>query len=168
MTKLGEIKKPWEKWPEETDLSYSYFISYLQLGSVRSLSKVVQKHNKKDHYKTQLGKWSSKYDWVERAKAYDEKQLLKILQDHEKVVDRTRARLLQAAEQASEKLIGISQDDSQAINSANNAQLKAIEMILYRAGIVPPAPEQLPKPKGESTYQQINKYFYDKMVDDKV
>jgi len=163
MTKLGEIKKPWEQWPDETDLSYSYFISYLEIGPGRSLPKVCQKYTKKDSYISQLKKWSSKYDWVERASAYDEKQLLKTLKDKEKEVDKVRAKLLQAAEQAADRLIRISQDDTQVNNSANNAQLKAIEMILDRAGIVPPAPEQLPQPEGESTYQQINNYFYKKM-----
>ena len=61
----------WDKIESETELSYEWFCRYRDEGPERSLSKVVQKHNKKEHYKSQLAKWSAKYDWVERVKEYD-------------------------------------------------------------------------------------------------
>lgn len=63
--------KKWEKLPEETELAYYWFCQYRDMGVDRSLSAVVLKYNRKESYKTQLAKWSGKFEWVERVVAYD-------------------------------------------------------------------------------------------------
>lgn len=62
----------WDKRDDETDKSYEWFCRYLDMGPERSLVKVGQKYGKNKSYVNQLWKWSSKYEWVDRAMAYDE------------------------------------------------------------------------------------------------
>jgi len=59
--------KSWNRLPSESAAAYAAFKEYLELPD-RSLTKLEQKLNKK---RGQLGNWSSKYSWVDRAAAYD-------------------------------------------------------------------------------------------------
>ena len=61
----------WDKQEGETTLSYDWFCKYRDYGTERSQAIIVQKYGRKDSYTTQLGKWSKKYNWVERVNAYD-------------------------------------------------------------------------------------------------
>ena len=61
----------WEKLTGETDLSYLWFSRYRDMGAERSLTNVLQKYHKGAQYKSQLGKWSGKFNWAERCSAYD-------------------------------------------------------------------------------------------------
>lgn len=62
----------WEKRPGETEIAYHWFCKYRDMGVERSHAEVVQKYSKKPTYKSQLAKWSVKYDWVDRVVAYDQ------------------------------------------------------------------------------------------------
>lgn len=65
----------WERIPGETDKSWYAFQIYRDLpvnapeGDTRSLAAVARKLNYKDEQ--MCGRWSAKYRWVERARAYD-------------------------------------------------------------------------------------------------
>ncbi len=63
--------KEWEQLEPETELAYEWFCRYRDMGAERSLTKVIQKYNKKNTYKSQLAKWSTKYNWTTRVSAYD-------------------------------------------------------------------------------------------------
>ena len=63
--------KIWSKQEWETKTSYIWFRHYLEYGKGRSLEKLCQEYNKNISYKTQLAKWSSKNNWVDRVNAYD-------------------------------------------------------------------------------------------------
>jgi hypothetical protein len=63
--------KEWEQLESETELAYEWFCRYRDMGAERSHAKVVQKYSKKNTYKTQLQKWSTKYNWIARVSAYD-------------------------------------------------------------------------------------------------
>ena len=63
----SEKIKAWYRLPGESSAAYEAFKMYLETPE-RSLTKVEQKLNKK---RGQLGNWSSKYNWVDRAAAYD-------------------------------------------------------------------------------------------------
>ena len=63
--------KEWEQLESETELAYEWFCRYRDMGAERSLTKVIQKYNKKNTYKSQLAKWSTKYNWTTRVSAYD-------------------------------------------------------------------------------------------------
>ena len=59
----------WEKKTNETGKAYMWFCRYRDMGWERSIAKVVQKHGGNS---ATLFRWSSKYDWVRRAEAYDD------------------------------------------------------------------------------------------------
>lgn len=63
--------KPWERQPDETPKPFEAFCVYRDMGTERSLSRVAEKLQKSD---TLMGRWSSKYRWVERATAWDDER----------------------------------------------------------------------------------------------
>lgn len=59
---------PWEQQPGESAKAFEAFAIYRDMGVERSVRKVTQRLNKS---LTLIGKWSSAYNWPERARAYD-------------------------------------------------------------------------------------------------
>ena len=59
---------PWEQQPGESAKAFEAFAIYRDMGVERSVRKVTQRLNKS---LTLIGKWSSRYNWPERARAYD-------------------------------------------------------------------------------------------------
>lgn len=55
----------------ESIKAYESRVAYITMGHNRSLERVQQKYNR-SNTKSRIGQWSSKYDWVEHAKRYDE------------------------------------------------------------------------------------------------
>ena len=60
-------EKAWDRLENESSVAYEAFKIYLEMPD-RSLPKVSQKLSKS---LTQIKKWSSKFNWVERTAAYD-------------------------------------------------------------------------------------------------
>ena len=58
----------WLRQPGETDKAFAAFQVYLDMGSERNISKVGQKLDKS---RSQIDAWRVKYDWKNRAVAYD-------------------------------------------------------------------------------------------------
>lgn len=67
----GELLHPWHRWSGESTRAYEALETYLYLGSGRSIEKVGQKCAKSP---TLLKRWSARWNWVERARAYDQHQ----------------------------------------------------------------------------------------------
>lgn len=63
--------KPWERQPKETPKPFEAFCIYRDMGTGRSLSKVAEKCKKSGSL---IGRWSTTYNWVERAAAWDDEQ----------------------------------------------------------------------------------------------
>lgn len=60
---------PWDRHPGESAKAYAAFIAYRDMGPTRSLRKLAARE---DMTKVgQLGKWSSEWNWPERAVAFD-------------------------------------------------------------------------------------------------
>ena len=59
---------PWEQQPGESAKAFEAFAIYRDMGVERSVRKVTQRLNKS---LTLIGKWSSRYNWPKRARAYD-------------------------------------------------------------------------------------------------
>lgn len=55
----------------ESSKAYDMFCAYRDMGAGRSIDAVVEKSGKRQGYARHLSRWSSKYQWVERAKLYD-------------------------------------------------------------------------------------------------
>lgn len=76
-------EKIWKyRYPRESTKSFTYFMTYLNMGESRSLKKVKEKH--KNISLRQLKEYSRKYDWVKRVEAKDEYDLQKKLNAFEK------------------------------------------------------------------------------------
>lgn len=58
----------WERKKGESSEAYAAFKLYYQMGDKRSCTRVVQKLNKS---RALITGWCGKWDWVERARAYD-------------------------------------------------------------------------------------------------
>lgn len=58
----------WTRRADENEPSYEGFQTYLRLGAGRSIAKAAEKLGKS---RQTLEPWSAKYNWVERARAYD-------------------------------------------------------------------------------------------------
>ena len=77
MTKTKTNLDPWEKQEHETSKAYAAFCTYRGMGTDRSLAKQAAAVNSELAGSSltakvrQLTKWSSKYNWVARVKAYD-------------------------------------------------------------------------------------------------
>lgn len=62
---------PWEQQPGESPKAFEAFNRYLLMGTERSLQKVAFELDKSTNM---MGKWSSRWKWVERVAAWDIEQ----------------------------------------------------------------------------------------------
>ena len=76
----------WEKQKDESNKAYHTFCIYRDLGPDRSLEKTRQKLGKSAGYTRWMHTWSSKYDWVTRAQAYDDYIEKKKREEKEKAI----------------------------------------------------------------------------------
>lgn len=65
------MAEPWEMQKGETSKAFQAFCVYRDLGYERSIPKVCEALKKN---KTTITDWCSKYEWVNRAAAWDEEQ----------------------------------------------------------------------------------------------
>ena len=72
MAKWSKSEKPWERQQGESAQAFEAFSAYLELGPDRSIRAVGQKLDKS---RQQIGKWSSRWRWQERIRAYDNELL---------------------------------------------------------------------------------------------
>ena len=153
--------EPWERWPDETDTAYHRFTVYLELGGDRSLRATREKLGKTSGYERQLQTWSSKYGWVDRARKYDQHIIGKALKDREKYTELATGKMLKQVGEVTDRLICIALGETEGVTQT---ELKAIEMIFDRVGIVPVKSED--KPIDDTpTYNEINNYFAQKVSD---
>lgn len=61
----------WTQLVNESPIAFEAFTVYRDLGSARSLAKACEKLDRPEGYVRQLETWSSDFNWVSRAKAYD-------------------------------------------------------------------------------------------------
>ena len=64
------MANPWDRQENETTKAFEWFGNYLSMD-VRSLRKLPEMWGKSGAYVGQLERWSSAYNWVQRAEAYD-------------------------------------------------------------------------------------------------
>jgi hypothetical protein len=97
----------WNKQEWETKTSFVWFIRYLELGTDRSLEKLLEKYSKSKGYIAQLWKWSSLYNWVSRADAYDISILDKAQKINEKKEIQKTAKRLETMEKSKDEAASI-------------------------------------------------------------
>ena len=100
--------KPWERQKGESDKAYEAFVTYRDMGTNRSIRAVAQKLAKS---RTQIGKWSSGWEWTERVRAYDnelEKEArAKAVKDRKDMTDRHIKIAMQLQKKALEALTSL-------------------------------------------------------------
>lgn len=62
-----------EPMPKESEVAFSYYCTYRDLGETRSIRAVLDKIGKKSNYQRSLERYSSIFRWIDRARAYDTK-----------------------------------------------------------------------------------------------
>ena len=86
------MPEPWERQRDENGKlepikAFEYFNAYLTMDKPRSMKVLCERLGKKEGYLRQLQKYSSIWNWVERAEAYDEHIILKKRLRKEKFYD---------------------------------------------------------------------------------
>jgi hypothetical protein len=85
---------PWEIQENESSKAFQAFQTYLFLGEERSIVKVSKKLGKSE---TIITRWSSKYNWVERVRAYDNDNAIKTKKQTEKAIKEMSERQIKTA-----------------------------------------------------------------------
>ena len=107
-----------ERLPEETPKAYQARVEYITAGRDRSLDKLRQKYARNTSYKRQLQVWSSRYDWVECARKYDEAAAHLVTQE---ALEQYRADLEAHRKKASEAGQALYQVAGQLLKKVNAA-----------------------------------------------
>jgi hypothetical protein len=99
-TLVERMTQQWKRLNNESSKAYAAFSIYRDLRIERSLEKVAEECHKSSRL---IGRWSSKYHWVERATAYD---------DHldEQRQKRWQAKLIAADDETLEEAIELRRD----------------------------------------------------------
>ena len=115
------MNNEWERRADETFPAYVAFREYLAL---RSCTKVAQKLYKS---RTLIGRWSGQYNWVERARAYDNALF-------EEVRDEIKARYIELIRRQWADNSQIAKDaGAKLINKLDKASLKTLNEIYHAA-----------------------------------
>lgn len=100
MAKNAKSEHSWERQPGETTQAFEAFELYCELGEERSIRKVGQKSGKNDSL---ISRWSSRWNWVNRARDYDNEKKRQELQAEKKAYRAMRDRQLGIAIQFQKK-----------------------------------------------------------------
>lgn len=100
MARNAKSEYTWERQPGESTKAFEAFDLYCKLGEERSIRKVAQKLNKSTQL---LGRWSSQWNWVIRARDYDNEIKRKEIQAEKKAFQAMRKRQIGMAVQFQKK-----------------------------------------------------------------
>ena len=94
MPKSNNKAEPWERQPRESTQAYEAFSLYRDMGGERSARKVGHKLSKSWAL---ISAWSSKWNWVERARHYDNLLSREVKENAVKEVQKIVKRQMQIA-----------------------------------------------------------------------
>lgn len=130
MKKENRETKPWSRLKQESDIAFHAFTIYRDQGGHRSLAKTAKELGKEPHYKSQLEKWSKRYEWVRRTISFDEHlDFQKIELASQRLVD-LHNHALDSGKKVIDELVGIITG-----NWCEPQTLKAIEVYLETIGL---------------------------------
>lgn len=124
---------PWKRLPEESTSAYVAFYQYLALGHGRSIAKAYNTyHNKNNKCASgQWHEWSMHYNWIERAKAYDEQVMLNRLYAKQVEVEKAYVTIADNLTDIVKTYINVAAGKE----TASATRMRAIERILDMAGV---------------------------------
>ncbi|MCM1167696.1 MAG: hypothetical protein NC401_17050 [Ruminococcus sp.] len=100
MAKNARSENTWERQPGESAQAFEAFDLYCKMGEERSIRAVGQRLDKS---RTQIGKWSSRWNWVSRARDYDNEIKRQEIQAEKKAFQTMRKRQIGMAVQFQKK-----------------------------------------------------------------
>ena len=128
-------RQEWERQPRETPQAFEAFAIYRDLGSARSVRKVGAQLGKTE---TLMSRWSSRWHWVRRARAYDEHLQAIALVDRDEDIRRAREQNLELARVAKAKVVArlnaLRTDEIQVGQLANLVKM-CVELELNSLGV---------------------------------
>lgn len=83
---------PWERQKGESHQAFEAFHEYCLMGSTRSIRKVAEKLGKSQQL---LSRWSSKWDWVNRSREYDNELVRNETEEAKKEIAEMRKRQIE-------------------------------------------------------------------------
>jgi len=112
------VIQPWHRQPHESPKAYAAFAAYRDLGVERSIDKayvVLQEARRRPDDKSTPKKeanrhwdvWCSKFNWVERATAYDDYLMQKLADDFESNLLRRQQQVLREGLRDAESLMDL-------------------------------------------------------------
>jgi len=110
----------WDRQKNESSKAYAAFCVYRDLGPDRSLEKVRQTLDKPRSRKW-LGEWCATYNWVERARAYDDYLEKKKREEKEKAI-------LEMAERHARLAMAFQQRVAERLREINPSELSPADM----------------------------------------
>jgi len=113
----------WERLPNESSKAYQAFCIYRDLGVERSLEKVAQNRGKPGS-RSWLDSWSTKYHWVERARAYDD------YLEQEKRKEREKA-ILEMVDRHIKEAMALQQKALERLKTLNPDELTTRDVLNY-------------------------------------
>lgn len=154
---------PWERRRGESAVAHQAFVLYRDLGPGRSLQQVAQARGCQVSL---LKRWSSEYDWVSRARAWDAEQA----QERERLRREQRRKALEQQAQDAELLRklcraflqGLVQRDPDTGELKLDPRLKASDMAsFYRLAqeideSLPQPPQPAPEHNGDEALSELS------------
>lgn len=134
----------WDRRPNETSRAYDAFCAYIQLGPQRSLTKLCTALERPTHYLSQLKGWSSLNDWVNRASAFDTRELTASLEARVEVRERARQYAVDRVAGYLERIDALADDE----NTPPSVVLSALRSLVEIAGVTAPKRVELSGPDG--------------------
>jgi len=113
----------WERVPGESSKAYEAFCIYRDLGVDRSIEKTAKNRLKPGSY-SWLRNWSSKYNWVERARAYDD------YLEREKRKEQEKA-ILEMVERHTKEAMALQQKALERLKSLDPNELSTRDVLNY-------------------------------------
>ena len=111
----------WERQPYESSKAYAAFCIYRDLGTERSLDKALAAANKKPTNRRHWARWMGKYNWLERARAYDDYLERKKREEKEKAI-------LEMAERHARLAMAFQQRVAERLREINPSELSPSDM----------------------------------------
>ena len=131
------MRNAWERLEKETDAAFTAFKTYLELDE-RSYKKVAEKLKKSA---TLIYRWADKFDWKNRAVAWDNSLLEELRIKEKQNLSKTIKRQLKELKNFQEKAAdGLSQKDLskasiKSLNEMYHAALQAHWSLLEKLGV---------------------------------
>jgi len=114
----------WERQPHESSKAYAAFCIYRDLGAERSLDKALAAANKKPTNRRHWARWMDKYNWLERARAYDDYLERKKREEKEKAI-------LEMAERHARLAMAFQQRVAERLREINPSELSPSDMVKW-------------------------------------